>query len=96
MATESCSLGKFFCEGCDRNGEDEFDQPETNEKELLKLRTGCEADVLCDTHKKFYLTLYVNHQRYCCDPLLRHPHKRPSKELREITPAFAKNINMLV
>ena len=96
---KKCEIGLKLNESCELTEESDFYVLNKEEIEILELRTQCSPlTKICQGHRKTFLTQYVNHQRACCDPLLRHHGKKPKKGLREISLIYSnlhKHLNLV-
>ncbi len=88
--SDACSVGLFLNEVCEPSNSEIFYLPDSEEKELLKLRVNCDVESLCKSQERAYLISYASNHRRCCDPLKLHEAKLPSKDTREITIEVAR------
>lgn len=86
-SSADCDLGAILKDNvCLTADSINFRDLDDEQKEILKLRTGCNAQVssVCQSHWAKYFELYEAHQRYCADPFGLHK-KKVKRGLRNIS-----------
>lgn len=76
---ERCCVGKkldnpcYLLSYCSETGTYNFKDLDTDQQELLALRTGLEdISHICIHHLKVYIDKYTLYQKKCCDPFSGH------------------------